>query len=161
MVIRAGGYVGINETDPARWLEISGLSTANAYAVRLTVVRNAADTWTGLEFWDDIAGGGVQAAGIIARRESSANAHGLVFSTNLTGVMTEQMVLTSAGRLGIGELSPDYKLDVNGTFGFTPGSSVTPEDNGDVVFEATDNTTFTIKLKGSDGTVRSGTVTLS
>lgn len=65
------------------------------------------------------------------------------------------------GSLGIGESSPDYKLDVNGPIGFTPGSSVTPVDNGDVVIEATDNTTLTLKLKGSDGTIRSGTVTLS
>jgi hypothetical protein len=34
-------------------------------------------------------------------------------------------------------------------------------DNGDVVFEATNNTTFTVKLKGSDGTVRTGTITLA
>jgi len=63
--------------------------------------------------------------------------------------------------VGIGETAPNYKLDVNGTFGFTPGSSVTPVDNGDIVFEATSNTTFTVKLKGSDGTVRSGTITLA
>lgn len=42
-----------------------------------------------------------------------------------------------------------------------PGSSVTPTSNGDVVFELTANTTLTFKAKGSDGTVRSGTVTLS
>jgi hypothetical protein len=65
------------------------------------------------------------------------------------------------GKVGIGETSPDYKLDVNGAIGFTPGSSVTPVDNGDVVIEATNNTTLTFKLKGSDGTIRSGTVTLS
>jgi len=60
-----------------------------------------------------------------------------------------------AGSVGVGELLPDYKLDVNGTFGFTPGSSVTPVDNGDVVFELTNNTTLKIKAKGSDGTIRS------
>ena len=64
-------------------------------------------------------------------------------------------------RVGIDEVAPDYNLDVNGTFGFTPGSSVTPIDNGDIVFEATSNTTFTVKLKGSDGVVRSGTITLA
>jgi len=42
-----------------------------------------------------------------------------------------------------------------------PGSSVTPASNGDVVFELTNNTTLTAKAKGSDGTVRSGTVALS
>ena len=42
-----------------------------------------------------------------------------------------------------------------------PGSSVTPAENGELVVEATNDTTLTFKLKGSDGTVRSGTITLS
>jgi hypothetical protein len=78
-----------------------------------------------------------------------------------TGVVSERMRITSAGNVGINETSPDYKLDVNGSFGFSPGSSVTPVDNGDVVFELTNNTTLTVKAKGSDGTVRSGTIALS
>lgn len=44
---------------------------------------------------------------------------------------------------------------------FRPGASVAPEDNGDLVVEATDNTTLTFKFKGSDGVVRSGAVTLT
>ena len=71
------------------------------------------------------------------------------------------LLVDGGGRVGIGEPLPDYRLDVNGTFGFTPGSSVTPVDNGDVVFELTNNTTLTIKAKGSDGVVRSGTITLA
>jgi len=43
----------------------------------------------------------------------------------------------------------------------TPSSSITPSNNGDLVVEATSNTTLTFKLKGTDGTVRSGTITLS
>ena len=43
----------------------------------------------------------------------------------------------------------------------TPGSSITPASNGDLVVEATNDTTLTFKLKGSDGQVRSGTITLS
>ena len=43
----------------------------------------------------------------------------------------------------------------------TPSASVDPASNGDLVVEATSNTTITFKLKGSDGTVRTGTVTLS
>jgi len=42
-----------------------------------------------------------------------------------------------------------------------PSTSVTPTINGQVVFELTSDTTLTIKVKGSDGTVRSGTITLS
>jgi hypothetical protein len=43
----------------------------------------------------------------------------------------------------------------------TPAASVTPGSNGQLMVEATNNTTLTFKLKGSDGTVRSGTITLS
>jgi hypothetical protein len=68
--------------------------------------------------------------------------------------MLERMTLDENGSLGINELVPDYKLDVNGTFGFTPGTSVTPVDNGDIVFEFTSNTSIKIKGKGTDGTVR-------
>ena len=74
---------------------------------------------------------------------------------------SERVRITSTGNVGIGETAPDYKLDVNGSIGFTPGASVTPVDNGDVVFELTNNTTLTIKARGSDGVVRSGTITLA
>ncbi|MBR9802960.1 hypothetical protein GYB59_15275 [bacterium] len=64
------------------------------------------------------------------------------------------------GDTGIG-VAPDYPLHVEGAFCCRPGASVTPLNNGDLVLEATSNTSATIKLKGSDGTVRSGSVTLS
>ena len=81
--------------------------------------------------------------------------------TQTPTVKTPLMIIKTDGKVGIGESSPDYKLDVNGAFGFNPGSSVTPADNGDVVFQLTNNTTLTVKAKGSDGTVRSGTITLA
>jgi hypothetical protein len=53
--------------------------------------------------------------------------------------------------------------DLSVTRGLTmrPLASVTPVNNGDLTFEATSDTTITVKLKGSDGTVRSGTITLA
>lgn len=42
-----------------------------------------------------------------------------------------------------------------------PPSTISPSLNGDLVVEATSNTTLTFKLKGTDGTVRTGTITLS
>jgi hypothetical protein len=42
-----------------------------------------------------------------------------------------------------------------------PSASITPTNNGELVVEATDNSTLTFKLKGTDGTVRTGTITLS
>lgn len=42
-----------------------------------------------------------------------------------------------------------------------PPASITPAANGDLVFEATSNTTATLKYRGSDGTVRSIAWTLA
>lgn len=42
-----------------------------------------------------------------------------------------------------------------------PSASVTPGTNGHLVFEATSNTSVTVKLKGSDGTVRTVVLTLA
>lgn len=42
-----------------------------------------------------------------------------------------------------------------------PPASATPANNGDLVFELTDNTTLTIKVKGSDGNVRLVALTLT
>lgn len=42
-----------------------------------------------------------------------------------------------------------------------PQASATPAVNGDMVFELTSNTTLNIKVKGSDGTVRSVSLTLA
>lgn len=74
---------------------------------------------------------------------------------------TEIIRVLPASRVGIGTTAADYALEVVGTVGFAPGASVTPAKNGDVVIEATNNTTLTFKLKGSDGVVRSATLTLA
>jgi len=50
-----------------------------------------------------------------------------------------------------------------GTPTFSPGigTTLTPAANGDLMIEATSDTSVKIKLKGSDGTVRSATLTLA
>jgi hypothetical protein len=48
-----------------------------------------------------------------------------------------------------------------GTLAIAPGRSVVPPNNGDVVMELTDDTTLTFRARGSDGRVRSGSLTLS
>lgn len=52
-------------------------------------------------------------------------------------------------------------LTANGGLTIKPPASVTPASNGQLTFEATSNTSLTIKLKGSDGTVRSVVLTLA
>lgn len=41
-----------------------------------------------------------------------------------------------------------------------PAASANPANNGDLVFERTSNTNLTIKMKGTDGIVRSVVLTL-
>lgn len=59
------------------------------------------------------------------------------------------------------DVSINADLSIGGDLTQTPSPSITPSNNGDLVIEATNNTTLTFKYKGTDGTVRSGTVTLS
>lgn len=46
-------------------------------------------------------------------------------------------------------------------FRHSPPASNNPHSNGELTFEATNDTTVTVKYKGSDGVVRSATLTLS
>lgn len=52
-------------------------------------------------------------------------------------------------------------VDGSGHLILTPPASAIPASNGQMVFELTSNTSLKIKVKGSDGTVRSTTLTLS
>ena len=52
-------------------------------------------------------------------------------------------------------------VNVAGDFIHSPSTSKNPTANGELLFEATNDTTITVKLKGSDGVVRSATLTLS
>lgn len=64
------------------------------------------------------------------------------------------------GNVGIGERVPDYKLDANGTFGFSPGADSVPIDNGDVTLDFPTATTLRIRGKNG-GTVRNLTLPIS
>lgn len=56
---------------------------------------------------------------------------------------------------------PGFLVGPTGSLLVTPAASATPPSNGNLVIERTSNTTLTFKLKGTDGTVRSGTITLA
>lgn len=64
-------------------------------------------------------------------------------------------------RVGIGTVTPKHKLDVEGDIEFTAVNSSTPTGAKDVTFEYVNDTTLRIKMRGTDGVVRSTTLTLS
>ena len=114
-----------------------------------TVEMNQSETaWK----WN-VGGGGVTKYRFNTTKDGSIN--GPILDLGLNGDATFY------GNVGIGTTTPNYKTHIVGTLGVNPGSSVDPQNNGDIVVEATNDTTLTFKLKGSDGTVRAGTVTLS
>lgn len=173
MRITSGGNVGIGTTGPANRLAVQNDTAPTFFDTTLDNTaflicnRGAGDgnfgASLGFSRLDSV--GRVNAAIAIKQTSADADQCGMSFFTHAsaaTGVaLQESMTITHAGNVGINEAAPDYRLDVNGAIGFTPGASVTPVDNGDVVFELTNNTTLTIKAKGSDGVVRSGTITLA
>jgi hypothetical protein len=156
----ATGNVGIGTTSPESNLDINGRQINRGdvngfvfFAPRL----GTAPFGTDFDRFEIIVSPSTAVTTIGNRNGGTGAARALSFMVS----GTDRMRIDTAGNVGIGETAPDYKLDVNGTFGFTPGASVTPVDNGDVVFELTNNTTLTIKARGSDGVVRSGTITLA
>jgi len=56
---------------------------------------------------------------------------------------------------------PSGKFDFNGPLQISPGASVDPSNNGDMVFELTSDTVLAVKAKGSDATVRAVTIPLT
>jgi hypothetical protein len=82
--------------------------------------------------------------------------HGLDYTDNHFKIGTDHV-----GNSVKFDLDTSGNLILSGGAVFSPGSSRTPASNGQVTFELTSNTTLTFKAKGSDGTVRSGAVTLS
>jgi hypothetical protein len=84
---------------------------------------------------------------------SVPNAHkGIVL--NSTSVTCDNLLEANAN-------GKTVKITNNGTFVQQPLASVIPASNGDFVVEATSNTSLTLRLKGSDGVVRSVSLTLA
>jgi hypothetical protein len=159
--IDVNGNLGVGTVTPGTLLQVNGdITTASGGAVAdaggaLQFRIGALSTYSPMS----------QIKGLLVNGVGTELQGGIGFSTRPLGAagqaMTERVRITAAGSVGINETAPDYLLDVNGAIGFTPGASVTPVDNGDVVFELTNNTTLTVKAKGSDGVVRSATLTLA
>jgi len=171
LTINSSGNVGIGTTSPAYKLEtkysFTGFGSAIAFPMGTTVhttdgaMSNGFGSAYAFSIQDNVSG--PNRIGYIGAvmSNSSKTTGDLVLYTSNAGSESEKMRVQYNGNVGINETAPDYKLDVNGSFGFTPGTSVTPVDNGDVVIEATNDTTLTFKLKGSDGTIRTATLTLA
>ena len=90
-------------------------------------------------------------------------ASGVVNANGGIAVDTDKFtVADGTGNTAIaGTLTASGLVNANGGLMILPGSSVTPAVNNQLTFELTNDTTLTIKAKGSDGTVRTYAITLA
>jgi hypothetical protein len=85
----------------------------------------------------------------------------------LTAASNATIAIANTAVSGLGTMSTQDANNVAITGGsvgavtYAPAATATPANNGDMVFELTDNSTLTIKVKGSDGTVRVVALTLT
>lgn len=85
----------------------------------------------------------------------------------LTAASNATIAIANTAVSGLGTMSTQDANNIAVTGGsvgaitYKPASTATPANNGDMVFELTDNTTLTIKVKGSDGNVRLVALTLT
>lgn len=82
---------------------------------------------------------------------------------------TEKVRISNTGRLipttdntqTLGNVGARWSSVYAGNVVLSPAASVTPVTNGDVMVQLTSNTSLTFKVKGSDGVVRSASLTLA
>jgi len=117
-------------------------------------------------------GGGTSRDGLqIASEQETTNKDYTRFNVNISGVMTEMLRIspvqlavmpgTTTDTYSLGSPTVKWKTLNATNVTLSPGASVTPANNGEVMFQLTSNTSLTFKVKGSDGTVRSGSITLA
>jgi hypothetical protein len=75
--------------------------------------------------------------------------------------LTELFSVTTGGAFAIPGSLAVTGASTLGTLTCSPAASATPAINGQLTFEATSNTSLTVKFKGSDGTVRTNVLTLA
>ena len=138
MRINANGRVGIGSTNPQALLHVEGSTVLKA-------------DFPDLQFYS-----GGERRVLFSDAGGSAEG-GIKFSSNTFKIFAGGGIASGNEAVAFNGTTAEFKDDVVQN----PSASVTPAENGELMVEATNNTTITFKLKGDDGTVRSGTVSLS
>lgn len=110
------GNVGIGVQTPWARLDVRtpGSNAADRFA--MNVQNPSTDPYAAVQL--NLAVGPNAGNAIIAQRDNLTNTSALYFqSTDAGGVMQDRMMISSAGKVGIGVINPGWKLDVR-----TPGS---------------------------------------
>ena len=142
------------------------------------IAAGGVGTVTSITAGTGLTGGTITSTGTIALANTavSAGSYGSASAVatftvdaqgRLTAASNTNIAIANTAVSGLGTMSTQNANSVAitggsiGSVSYQPATTATPTNNGDMVFELTDNSTLTIKVKGSDGTVRVVALTLT
>lgn len=137
---------------------VSGGLTVTSVTESTTTATGAIVTAGGVGIAKNLnVGGNITGAGVISTGGMTLGAGSSVLFTGRSRIKS-----TADGEISIrNNADTSYANITVGTVTQFPAATVTPTVNGQLVFEATSNTSLTVKLKGTDGVVRSAVITLA
>jgi hypothetical protein len=183
--ISSSGNIGIGATNISNKVQINSInelvpsvvSFASSIGISTTIIGiNTSGIAVGLEiqsFTGVIAAGttvvsiGNTEIGIGRTTLNNFIRTNTVLTFGSRGNNDRVVAITSTGFVGLGITNPSVKLDVAGNVRISGvstvglGSTSSPTVNSTMSFELTDNTTLTVRVRGTDGIVRTGIVSLS
>lgn len=130
-------------------------NSGSGYTAPLTIT--AQGTWAGLQATADVFNGKVV-------KVTVTNSPINLPPTDPVLALKVRETYTQAGAdniASLGTTSVRWKQGFINDLRLKPSASVTPAVNGELAFELTNDTTLKFKVKGSDGVVRSATLTLA
>ena len=156
------GNVGIGTTNPASLLDLSTTGSgimsrrevtwtdSNTGALLGLALKTSGDMTDdfgpGMNFYiEDDAQVENSIASLVAVRDGADNSGKFILETRKTGANTGKLTMNSDGNIGIGTLTPQEKLDINGANYIR----FNPESDGDGIYS--NNSEFSMKASAGNG----------
>ena len=159
LVVTSAGSVGLGTTNPLQRLHVVDAIVVSSASTSLSNAIQT-KTYTNQYSIEDVDGFGTRQYISINKSDTD------LFKINDDSFNT-RFVVNASGSVGIGTTTPTVALTVVGNSlitGITTigiGATSTPPSNSQLSFELTSDTNLRIKVRGTDGVLRSANITLA